>query len=63
MVSLSFETVSKPELRARAHAMMQEAHNILDILGDERAAVDLLHTAISRLSGEATDDKDTPAGT
>lgn len=56
MVSLSFESVSKSELRARAQAMMQEAHGILDILGDERAAVDSLQTAIDRLSGRRSDE-------
>jgi hypothetical protein len=51
MVSLSFESVSKAELRLRAQAMMHEAHGILDVLGDEREALASLQAAIDRLSG------------
>lgn len=57
MVSLSFESLSKAELRLRAQSMLNEAHGILDVLGDEHEALASLQAAIDRLSsrGEGAD--------
>lgn len=50
MVSLSFENVSRSELRSRARTLMNDALGILTLLGDEDSAAATLQNAIERVS-------------